>query len=133
MTMGMKDSGYSRTMRAVKQHLRKLDFPDSLFDADFEQKEAINQERVAVLRERMKAKEQGGEYDGLQLPWTELRQRYEQDVKEGKDEPFIATQSLVPNWKRSFDIAQCIWKQQMKYREEAAGRKKQKEMEKKEP
>lgn len=106
-------AGYSERMNRIRIALKKMGLPESIFDADFEEKEVENKKRVELLLERQREREKSGAYEGLELPWAKLRQQYEKDVAEGKVEDYTATQAVVPHWKKSLDITAYVWKTQI--------------------
>lgn len=117
-------AGYSERMNKVRKKLKENGLPESMFDADFEQKEAKNKKRVEVLLERQREREKSGAYEGLELPWTELRQQFEQDALGGKVEDYTATQAVVPHWKKSLDITAYVWKSEIQKLIEREAKKK---------
>lgn len=99
--MSKIQKGYSPRMADVRKALRQMGLPEGMFDADFEEHEAQNKLDHAVLLERMREKERNGEYEGLDLPWTEQRKRFEEDVANGIEYDFVATQNKTPRWLHS--------------------------------
>jgi hypothetical protein len=124
--MARSTTGYSKSLTRIRTKLKKMGLPESMFDADFEEKEARNKERTEVLLERMREREKSGAYEGLELPWTELRQQYEKDALGCTVEEYTATQAVVPHWKKSLDITAYVWKTQIEQLIEREAKKKKK-------
>jgi len=122
--MARFSAGYTEAMSRIRRELKKMGLPESMFDADFEEKEAENKKRAEVLLARMREREESGAYEGLELPWAVLRQQYEKDAAKGKVEDYTATQAVVPHWKKSLDITAYVWKSEIQQLVERLSRKK---------
>jgi hypothetical protein len=110
-------------MSRIRKKLKEMGLSESIFDAEFEEKKAENKKRAEVPLARMREREQSEAYEGLELPWTELRQQYERNVAKGKVEDYTATQSIVPHWKKSLDITAYVWKSEIQLIERQAKKK----------
>jgi len=120
-------AGYSERMSRVWKKLKEMELPESMFDAHFAEKAAESKKLVEVLLERQWEREKkSGAYEGLDLPWTELRKQYEQDATKRKVEDYTATRAVVPHWKKWLDITAYVWKSEIQQLIERQERKKRK-------
>lgn len=123
-----KHAGYARNLYNALNRLRKLGLPVDLFDADFVEKERQNREAHASLLERLRALEQSPEWEGIEFPWKAAREEFEQQVAEGQEVPFIATQPHEPVWKNAWVCNFMDWRNRWNAQKERDKRKAEREL-----
>lgn len=94
-------------VRKLQGKLRRMGLPDNYFAPDYEEQLAEAKVRHAQLLELMRQREKEDPEFWGNLPWSEARRKFEEDLANGIEHPFNPLVGKSPAWARSMQLS--IW------------------------